>query len=836
VPEFEIHQCLGRGGFGEVYRGVMSRGGGIAMDVAVKVLRADLDPSSQGVQRLRDEGRLLGRLTHPTILRVYDLVVIEGRAALITEFVDGDDLARVIRGDDRPPPRAVFEIIAQVAAALDAAWSWPSVTDGQPLHLVHRDIKPDNIRLDPHGVVKLLDFGIAQASTIEREAETSVNIIMGSAQFLAPERMVQQEVGPESDVFALGCTLYEALAGEALFHRKSMRQMYLLMIEEKRLVDYLEERLEELPSQVLTDRARSLLLAMLAYHKADRPTAGDVAARCDAISDSLRGTTLRRWARAHDWPPPAEEEGPLEGRSYTTAQPLPAPGARTLHLRAPETQKPPPDLSETDTDPGNRVPVLGELDADAPGAPEAGPSPWSNAELVALDTASHEAEPASEPDADAPVDEGDASLEASAPPTLPPDEDLRPTQALRTDEVDRPAPGSDDEATAPDAPIPGPPADPDEEITDEPGPFAGSPAAAADEATDEPDTDEAGPTDAPPVPEAGQPAAASDAPAEVPPPDTGGSELPEVADDTTEPPEERAAQKGGRRRLLGGSNRLGAVLNNDGVFEDDDSPTVKMKVDPSPPKPSADATDSDDDHVQRALESLENTDTHAEGPDSLLAEALGETPPGVPRAVPDDEPALPDLGHDTGDEGEALERASEPGEPPRMLADVPAMPDPTDPGFGDPEVVDQSEVVESSGGLHIGDGVIDLQGTPALAPYRDDPTSEEVDAPAAPSDEAASGEAGPAGDDAIGPPEPTDAYEPKPGDVDLSDVVGGEGSGDVRLRVAPPGADVPERSRKRRRPNQPGRISVMLFSGLMGILVGAAIFSIPALIFWLVAG
>ena len=57
------------------------------MDVAIKVLRADLDPSSQGVQRLRDEGRLLGRLTHPTILRVYDLVVLEGRAALVSEYV-----------------------------------------------------------------------------------------------------------------------------------------------------------------------------------------------------------------------------------------------------------------------------------------------------------------------------------------------------------------------------------------------------------------------------------------------------------------------------------------------------------------------------------------------------------------------------------------------------------------------------------------------------------------------------------------------------------------------------------------------------------------------------
>ncbi len=385
MAEFEIHRCLGRGGFGEVYRGVMSRGGGIAMDVAIKVLRPDLDPSSQGVQRLRDEGRLLGRLTHPTILRVYDLVIIEGRAALISEYVDGDDLAHVIRTDARPPPRATYEIVAQVAAALDAAWSWPSVMDGQPLHLVHRDIKPDNIRLDPHGVVKLLDFGIAQASAVEREAETSVNIIMGSAQYLAPERMVQQEVGPESDVFALGCTLYEALTGEALFFRKSMRQMYLLMIEEPRYWPFIDERLAKLDGILDHERARSLLRAMIAYKKQERPTAGDVAARCDTISESLAGPTLRRWARQHPWPKGSvEENGPLEGRTFTSVLSLPAPEARTLALRT-EDEWELPDPADALTDPGNRKPALGELSAEATSAEPEYPAPWSGAELVALD-------------------------------------------------------------------------------------------------------------------------------------------------------------------------------------------------------------------------------------------------------------------------------------------------------------------------------------------------------------------------------------------------------------------------------------------------------------------
>ncbi|MEQ1502928.1 MAG: serine/threonine-protein kinase [Myxococcota bacterium] len=377
MPEFHIQRCLGRGGFGEVYKGVMSRGGGVEVDVAIKVLRPDLEPASQGVQRLRDEGRLLGRLTHPTILRVYDLVVFDGRAALISEYVAGADLARLLR-EERIPPRAVFEAIAQVAAALDAAWSWPSVTDGKPLHLVHRDIKPDNIRIDPHGVVKLLDFGIAQAQTVHREAQTSVNTIMGSTQYLAPERLVQQEVGPESDVFALGCSLFEALAGEALFARRSMRQMYVLMVEERRFEQFLAERCAIHAPRLGTDRALALIRAMTSWRKQNRPTAAEVAARCDTISDGTDGPTLTQWCRTRTWPPPPTIAGPLDGVRFTVSQNVEeaaatGPASRDLAnrdelfdlsgggRRADPVSRPLPESEDH-----NRAPVLGAALAVAP--------------------------------------------------------------------------------------------------------------------------------------------------------------------------------------------------------------------------------------------------------------------------------------------------------------------------------------------------------------------------------------------------------------------------------------------------------------------------------------
>ena len=89
---FELQQCLGRGSFGEVYAASMRSAGGLQTTVALKLLRSDIDLQSQAVRRLADEGRLLARLHHPAILRVYDLIRLNGRLCLITELIEGEDL------------------------------------------------------------------------------------------------------------------------------------------------------------------------------------------------------------------------------------------------------------------------------------------------------------------------------------------------------------------------------------------------------------------------------------------------------------------------------------------------------------------------------------------------------------------------------------------------------------------------------------------------------------------------------------------------------------------------------------------------------------------------
>ena len=113
--KFYFERCLGRGGFGEVYKARLTQPGGLSTAVAIKVLLADLDDASQPVERLRDEGGLLARLDHPAILKAFDVVVVDGRVALVAEYVDGQDLTECI------PPTGVAPAVALVHAARPGA-------------------------------------------------------------------------------------------------------------------------------------------------------------------------------------------------------------------------------------------------------------------------------------------------------------------------------------------------------------------------------------------------------------------------------------------------------------------------------------------------------------------------------------------------------------------------------------------------------------------------------------------------------------------------------------------------------------------------------------------
>ncbi len=313
VRRFDVHACLGRGGFGEVYRATMTSPGGLKSTVALKVLRDDLGVEAQAVRRLRDEARLLGALHHPSIVAVHDLTQVAGRLTLVTEYIDGQDLDGCFSFGPGVPLKVLLEVIGRVASALDVAWNGESQLTGEPLRLVHRDIKPANIRIGRHGEVKLLDFGVARAAGVDRDASTHPDATVGTYRYLAPEVLAGATSAPPADVYALGITLFKGIAGEAFFDKIPLTRQVGLTADADFYDPYLQERLGVLPG-VTPPEVVSLLRQMLAFDPAARPDAAAVAEGCDGLLDGLTGLDMRRWCLARTWPPSEAFSGPLAGK------------------------------------------------------------------------------------------------------------------------------------------------------------------------------------------------------------------------------------------------------------------------------------------------------------------------------------------------------------------------------------------------------------------------------------------------------------------------------------------------------------------------------------------
>jgi serine/threonine protein kinase len=316
---FHLQGCVGQGSFGEVYLATMGTPSGIESRVALKVLREGLDLRSQPIRRLRDEGRLLGVIEHPSVLRVHDLVVVEGRIALVSEYVDGQDLAEILCEPEPLPVRVMLELAGRVADALHAAYFAP--TPSGPLGLVHRDIKPANLRLGPHGVVKVLDFGIARATLTQREAATEPGTVLGTYRYMAPEVLTRGLATPASDVYALGLTLFEGLTREHVFDSMPVGERVRLTFDEPGYDRYLSARLAAagLPRPVT-----SLLYRTLDVQPQARPAHAELAELCQRLASESDGPTLEQWARERRWPEPRRVRGALDGRTLLEA-PLNAP-------------------------------------------------------------------------------------------------------------------------------------------------------------------------------------------------------------------------------------------------------------------------------------------------------------------------------------------------------------------------------------------------------------------------------------------------------------------------------------------------------------------------------
>jgi serine/threonine-protein kinase len=206
---YEIGGVLGRGGMAEVHRGRDLR---LGREVAVKVLRSDLarDPSFQ--VRFRREAQASASLNHPAIVAVYDTgedrTTTGATPYIVMEYVEGETLRDVLRREGRLSPERAMSLSADVCGALDF-----SHRNG----IVHRDVKPGNVMITPEGSVKVMDFGIARAVSDSAATMTSTAAVIGTAQYLSPEQARGEGVDARSDVYSVGCMLFELLTGAPPF-------------------------------------------------------------------------------------------------------------------------------------------------------------------------------------------------------------------------------------------------------------------------------------------------------------------------------------------------------------------------------------------------------------------------------------------------------------------------------------------------------------------------------------------------------------------------------------------------------------------------------------------
>jgi len=209
ADRYRIGSMLGRGAMGDVYLAEDTR---LGRKVAIKLLPVALTEDADRLRRFEREARTVSALNHPNILTLHEIAEVEGRRFIVTEHVEGTTV-RDLLGEGKLPYEKLLAIGAQAADALAAA---------HRAGVVHRDVKPENIMVRPDGYVKLLDFGLAKLTQTDRidpvpGALTEAGLVVGTVGYMSPEQAAGHAPDHRTDIFSLGCVLYEMATGDRPF-------------------------------------------------------------------------------------------------------------------------------------------------------------------------------------------------------------------------------------------------------------------------------------------------------------------------------------------------------------------------------------------------------------------------------------------------------------------------------------------------------------------------------------------------------------------------------------------------------------------------------------------
>ncbi|MEU1801505.1 serine/threonine-protein kinase [Streptomyces sp. NPDC019937] len=300
---YRVTGQLGRGGMGVVCGAVDEV---LGREVAVKVLRAYTDASGAELAdlrtRMRREARAAARIRHPGVITVHDVADEDGLPVIVMELIDGPSLDDLIDERGVVEPLEAARIGAKVADALAA---------GHDVGVLHRDVKPGNVLIDRGGRVVLTDFGIASMEAPDDGATTKLTRsgeLIGSLDYLAPERAQGQDPGPASDVWALGMTLYAAVEGSSPFRRTSVWSTLTAIVT------------EPLPEPRLAGPLAPVLRELMDKDPEGRPTAAEARQLLAAVAAG---------AAPEPGPPPLRPSAPRVPRTPTAPDVAAAPGVAT---------------------------------------------------------------------------------------------------------------------------------------------------------------------------------------------------------------------------------------------------------------------------------------------------------------------------------------------------------------------------------------------------------------------------------------------------------------------------------------------------------------------------
>jgi len=261
---YEVKEVLGRGGMGVVYRAFDRE---LQEPVAIKTLREDaLAGESVALERFKQEIRLARKIAHRNVVRTYDLGEVDGTYYLTMEYVEGTSLKQLISSRGRLPTAVTLTIGKQLCRALEVA---------HEQGIIHRDIKPQNIIVEPNGFIKVMDFGIARLTNPRPGTGlTQEGASIGTPDYMSPEQLSGMELDARSDLYAAGVVLFECVTGRLPFEAESM---YALIAK----------HLEQVPPDPRTFNADVPAALARVILKAMAPERGDRYQSAGAMHDAL---------------------------------------------------------------------------------------------------------------------------------------------------------------------------------------------------------------------------------------------------------------------------------------------------------------------------------------------------------------------------------------------------------------------------------------------------------------------------------------------------------------------------------------------------------------------